>query len=1149
MSLSALVKTSIDFQVFQAMPGNSIVLLPDIPVFTIVAATDDYHTTLGRTKEELINIGFFDAFPAPADDPEQIGVKQLRASLEKVIQQKTPDRTALVRYDIENEDGTFDEPYWSAVNKPVIGENGEVLYIIHTAEEITAQVKAEQSANRIKSLEKSYDLFMQAPVTIGVVKGPEYIIELANDSLLEVWGRTAEVVDTPLFEAIPELNGQGYKALLDQVCQTGEPFYTYEHPIRLNRHGKEDVLYFDFVYKPYYEDGQAKPVGVLAVGYDVTKQVESRQKFKSVIEEAKSPILILMGEDMVLDTANQALFDLWQVGPEALGKPFLEILPEMKEQGFPDLLKNVLHTGKPFYGKEVPTVFKRKTGVEETVCFDFSYQPYRNAEGTIAGVLVMATDVSSQVQARKKIEESESRFRLMADTVPAIIRITEKDRLCSYLNKRWYNATGQTEDGALGFGWLAAVHPKDSERSGKIFMDANDKGEAFHVLYRLRQNDGTYRWSIDSGEPRFDANGNFAGYIGSVVDVHEQMLLEENMRRSEERYRHLFQNSPVAKWDEDFTAVKKRLEDLLNAGVTDFQSYFNQHTNELLGLVNSVIINDLNEAALRMWGGSKEELLSGLQQFFIEDTLQTFIEEIAIIGAGGGRFETETTVQSKTGEKINVLVRIDFPKGEDYSSVPVILVNITERKKAEEALKESENRFRTLAEALPQMVWMRNNKGIIEYGSKHWEDYSGIRGVSEAWRSMVHPEDWKEVMHAWESDSAKGRPYRYEVRLKNKEGEYRWHYASGEPIKDNDGNVIKWIGALTDIHAQKTFAEQLETEVAERTRELKNSESFLQQLIDSSVEFITVIDKDLRFVTVNKSVEKLMRTSRKELKNTFLFDFHPKLKDTIYHDAIMQCLKGETIHLEKSNSVAEPERYIDSYFIPYIVEGKAEGVILMARDITTIVQTEKKLERVVKELERSNDDLQQFAHVVSHDLKEPVRKVVTFSHRLRDELGEEISDNAALYFSKIESASMRMYAMIDGVLLYSSMNALEQTKEVIDLNKTIQNIEADLEVVIQQKSACLQYDNLPAIEGSAVLIYQLLYNLINNSLKFAKSDQRPLVEISAKKINVEEIVSLGLSKGREYVKVSVSDNGIGFAQSNAEKIFQTFTRLNAKDKY
>lgn len=862
----AVVQGSVALAIFESTPGNSALLRPDFPVFTILGVTDDYIKTSGHSREQLVGKGLFEAFPNRPDDPESISEKGLRASLELVLTTKKLHQLPLHRYDVPDGNGGFDERWWSAVNKPVVGRDGEVEYIIHSAEDVTAAIKAERSADRIRDLERSYHFFMQAPVVIGIVIGSNYIIEMANDRLLEVWGRNPSVIGRPLFEAIPELQGQPFRELLDQVLQSAEPFQAFQHPIRLNRGAKEEVLYFDFVYKPYYQEGQAQPIGVLAVGHDVTKQVESRQKFKSVIHAASDPILILVGEDFVLDNANPAFFDLWQVNPEAIGKTFLDILPEMRGQVFYSWLLNVLHTGEPFYGREVPAVFKRRNGLEEIVYFDFSCKPYRDAQGTITGVLVMATDVSSKVLARKQIEESELRFR-------------------------------------------------------------------------------------------------------------------------------------------------------------------------------------------------------------------------------------------------------------------------------------------TLAEALPQMVWMRNVNGVIEYGSNHWEEYSGIKGVSQAWMEMVHPDDWKPVMEAWQRDSTEGRSYRYEVRLKNKEGEYRWHYATGEPIRNNEGTIIKWIGVLTDIHAQKTFAEKLEKEVAERTRELRNSESFLQQLIDSSVEYIVVVDKVLRVVTINRRAEELMHTRRSDLKNTSLFDFHPQLKDTDFHQAILKVLEGQHIHLNKVTSLAQPDQVIDTYIIPYIAEDEVQGAIVMARDITMIVQTESRLQQVVRELERSNEDLQQFAHVASHDLKEPVRKILTFGNRLKLELGKDISEKGSQYLSKIDGAAIRMYSMIDGVLLYSSLNALEQAKELIDLNELIEQVEADLELVIGEKNAVIDYDGLPQIKGSPILIYQLFYNLVNNSLKFSRSDQHPVIDISAHLAAEEERLSLCLSIKQSYIKITLRDNGIGFDPGDAEKIFQTFTRLNSKDKY
>jgi light-regulated signal transduction histidine kinase (bacteriophytochrome) len=209
----------------------------------------------------------------------------------------------------------------------------------------------------------------------------------------------------------------------------------------------------------------------------------------------------------------------------------------------------------------------------------------------------------------------------------------------------------------------------------------------------------------------------------------------------------------------------------------------------------------------------------------------------------------------------------------------------------------------------------------------------------------------------------------------------------------------------------------------------------------------------------------------------------------------------------------------------------------------------KELAKANAGLQRSNEDLQQFAHVASHDLKEPVRKVMTFSSRLKEELGKNISERAATYLSKIEGASARMYAMIDGVLLYSSLNALEQTKELIDLEELMESIRSDLEVLIVKKEATFKYSNLPSLEGSAILIYQLFYNLVNNSLKFAKDGVPPMIEFSAEMATAEELIKAGINDKKQYVRLQLRDNGIGFGKEEAKKIFGTFTRLHPKDKY
>ncbi|HEX8037761.1 MAG TPA: ATP-binding protein [Chryseosolibacter sp.] len=199
---------------------------------------------------------------------------------------------------------------------------------------------------------------------------------------------------------------------------------------------------------------------------------------------------------------------------------------------------------------------------------------------------------------------------------------------------------------------------------------------------------------------------------------------------------------------------------------------------------------------------------------------------------------------------------------------------------------------------------------------------------------------------------------------------------------------------------------------------------------------------------------------------------------------------------------------------------------------------EKRVQERTSELQRSNEDLQQFAHVASHDLKEPVRKIKTFVNRLEEVISKD--DSAQVYVGKIMSSANRMSDMIDGVLAYSSLNASEQNVEEVDLNDILRDIQNDLEVLIQEKGASIECETLPRIDGIRVLLYQLLYNLIKNALKFSKQDQRPLITVSSTTVRLA---------GTDYARIVVGDNGIGFSPDYAKQIFKAFVRLNPKHVY
>jgi len=232
-------------------------------------------------------------------------------------------------------------------------------------------------------------------------------------------------------------------------------------------------------------------------------------------------------------------------------------------------------------------------------------------------------------------------------------------------------------------------------------------------------------------------------------------------------------------------------------------------------------------------------------------------------------------------------------------------------------------------------------------------------------------------------------------------------------------------------------------------------------------------------------------------------------------------------------------------------EGVALSVIIT--DLTFLKETQKllsqnnlRLAEANAELEVSNHDLQQFASVASHDLQEPLRKIMIFSTLLRDKHGEELTGEGKTFLEKIISSSNRMKTMIFDILSYSRLSSNGSNVAVTDLRAVVEEVLEDFEIVVDEKDAKVIVGDLPEIEVNRGQIRQVFQNLISNALKFCKPDVAPIIEITSKSttgFNPENTSDV------PHYEISVSDNGIGFDELYGEKIFSLFQRLNTKDKY
>jgi PAS domain S-box-containing protein len=419
--------------VLEAMPGNCVILKADPPKFTVIAVTDDFVEKVCLPRELLYGNGLMDRFPINPDSNDISGEINVRNSLNEVIRNKKSHQLMAQRYDLPKSDGSFIKKYWQATNKPVLNDNGEVAFIIHNVVDITEKVKANQLHEKIKLGEQAYELFMQAPMAICIVKGADFKIELANELILKIWRKEQDLVGKTLLEALPEVKGTAFPELLSEVLKTGKPIHSNESHAYFIKDGIEELVYFNFVYQPYFEDNDTIASGVLIVAYEVTDQVlarkkaeESEQRYHTLIAEAAVATAVYIGREMRIQYANEAMIKLWGKDQSVIGKKLKDALPELEGQNFHQLLDEVFTTGETYWGKEDKGEIEM-SGQLQTFFFNFTYKALRNADNEIYGILNMAIDVTDQVLAQQKLLENEANLqRLIEERTIALERKYEE---------------------------------------------------------------------------------------------------------------------------------------------------------------------------------------------------------------------------------------------------------------------------------------------------------------------------------------------------------------------------------------------------------------------------------------------------------------------------------------------------------------------------------------------------------------------------------------------------------------------------------------------------------------------------------------------------------------------------------------------------
>ena len=412
------------------------------------------------------------------------------------------------------------------------------------------QMTAEQNLRKqIEDSEKRYNMMlMQSPFAFAVLKGKDMVVTIANDSIKEMWGKGNKIEGKPLIEILPEIKNQEFPALLHKVYTTGIPYVSNESLARVKRNGKIEDVYFNFVYQPYYETEDTIS-GVTIIATEITEQVkakklieENEKRFNKILMESPFAFSLMKGKDMVITHANALMKDFWGKGNDVEGKKLLEVLPELKDQPFPEMLNTVYTTGRPISVNEILARLNRHGSIEDHF-FNLTYQPSFEADGTISGVTTIANEVTEQVLARKKVEESEKKFQAAILAVKGIIWTNNANGEMSDEQPGWANLTGQRFEDYQGYGWAKAVHPDDAQPTVEAWNKAVANQSTFEFVHRVKTTQNDWKFFSIKAVPVLDENGIIQQWVGVHTDISEQREAEKKIAESEKQQAYMLKLS------------------------------------------------------------------------------------------------------------------------------------------------------------------------------------------------------------------------------------------------------------------------------------------------------------------------------------------------------------------------------------------------------------------------------------------------------------------------------------------------------------------------------------------------------------------------------------------------------------------------------
>ncbi|CAN5475549.1 hypothetical protein BH09BAC4_BH09BAC4_29140 [soil metagenome] len=533
----------------------------------------------------------------------------------------------------------------------------------------------------------------------------------------------------------------------------------------------------------------------------------------------------------------------------------------------------------------------------------------------------------------------------------------------------------------------------------------------------------------------------------------------------------------------------------------------------------------------------------------------------------GSTYETEYRIGGSTHEKW-VLARgqVAYDTQGQPLTFSGILIDVTDRKQAEIRSQVAEAGLRLAVESAQLGTW--------EYypltGELTWSDRTReLFGLSPSapldysvFLQGLHADDRARTDQAIQDVLRPNSTGHFSEEFRTvglNDGQLRWLRSTGQTFVDEQGMVYRFIGTIVDITSDKRNETLLQQRVEEQTRKLEQQALQLRTTLDASLNSIIAMTAlrddqgtivDFRMNTANESVIKSNFMTPDQIVGRTLLTIFPGNRENGFFDLYIRVV--ETGQAEQSTQPYQDEFGLEGWFEVSAVKQGDDGVVVTYNNITERKQAElaaqqqaKELNEANAELKRSNESLQQFAHIASHDLQEPLRRIQSFSDLLKNQFADSLSDGERDMVRRIQKSARRMQLLIKDLLAYSKLATQRDQFEPVALTNVLNDVVSDLEVTIAERNATIDVGPLPSISGSSSRLRQLFQNLIANALKFSQTNVAPLVQIRYQAAQPDELpLHLQQQRDRPFWLITVTDNGIGFDERYKDRIFTPFQRLH-----